>query len=256
MSILPVIGAAIGMGGDVFRGAQRRNQEAANIDRQQDHNLEIAKYNNSQMYQNWLKQQEYNKPEMQMQRFKNAGLNPNLIYGQTNTASPIQTSELKTTDQALSPILLPQFDLMDAMASYQNYQLRDSQIKNTDSVTKLNDIKSTHEIIKQSKTLTETEKKRLEKQLFEEMMPHRIYRAPLETSILHDKARLAFAEAERIPLTNENRQLKNDIARIQRDMEDYRKEKLQTSGLEKNDPYYIKLLYELLDKTGKLNSLK
>ena len=32
---------------------------------------------------------EYNEPKAQMQRFMEAGLNPNLIYGQTNTASPV-----------------------------------------------------------------------------------------------------------------------------------------------------------------------
>ncbi len=32
---------------------------------------------------------EYNSPAAQMQRFKDAGLNPNLIYGQSNTAQPV-----------------------------------------------------------------------------------------------------------------------------------------------------------------------
>lgn len=40
----------------------------------------------------WNMQNEYNTPKNQMLRFKEAGLNPNLIYGQTNTASPISTA--------------------------------------------------------------------------------------------------------------------------------------------------------------------
>lgn len=40
----------------------------------------------------WNMQNEYNTPANQMLRFKEAGLNPNLIYGQTNTASPISTA--------------------------------------------------------------------------------------------------------------------------------------------------------------------
>lgn len=40
----------------------------------------------------WNAQNEYNKPVNQMARFKEAGLNPNLIYGQTNMASPVHSS--------------------------------------------------------------------------------------------------------------------------------------------------------------------
>lgn len=35
-------------------------------------------------YNMWVKQQEYNSPSMQMQRLKEAGLNPNLVYGQSS----------------------------------------------------------------------------------------------------------------------------------------------------------------------------
>lgn len=41
----------------------------------------------------WHMQNEYNSPEAQMKRFKEAGLNPNLIYGQTNTSDAIRSSD-------------------------------------------------------------------------------------------------------------------------------------------------------------------
>ena len=40
----------------------------------------------------WNMNNAYNTPKAQMQRFKEANLNPNLIYGQTNTATPISTA--------------------------------------------------------------------------------------------------------------------------------------------------------------------
>lgn len=40
----------------------------------------------------WKLQNEYNLPVNQMQRWQDAGLNPNLIYSQQNTAGPIQAS--------------------------------------------------------------------------------------------------------------------------------------------------------------------
>lgn len=48
----------------------------------------------------WNMQNEYNTPAMQMQRFKDAGLNPNLIYGQGNAgnAGAVATPELRAPE--------------------------------------------------------------------------------------------------------------------------------------------------------------
>jgi hypothetical protein len=43
----------------------------------------------------WNRQNMYNAPEAQMKRFKDAGLNPHLIYGQMTTAQPIKTPDAK-----------------------------------------------------------------------------------------------------------------------------------------------------------------
>lgn len=40
----------------------------------------------------WNRQNAYNHPAAQMRRFREAGLNPHLIYGQTNMAGPIATA--------------------------------------------------------------------------------------------------------------------------------------------------------------------
>jgi len=40
----------------------------------------------------WHMNNEYNKPIMQMQRFKEAGLNPHLIYGQGNSGNSSMAS--------------------------------------------------------------------------------------------------------------------------------------------------------------------
>ena len=41
----------------------------------------------------WNRQNAYNAPAQQMQRFKEAGLNPNLIYKQTNEAAPVRSTD-------------------------------------------------------------------------------------------------------------------------------------------------------------------
>lgn len=45
-------------------------------------NMELAKYAYSQNLEQWNRQNAYNTPQAQMERYKEAGLNPNLIYSQ------------------------------------------------------------------------------------------------------------------------------------------------------------------------------
>lgn len=46
----------------------------------------------------WNRQNAYNTPKAQMERFKEAGLNPHLIYGQTNMASPVPSADVAKAD--------------------------------------------------------------------------------------------------------------------------------------------------------------
>lgn len=78
-----------------------RKQMKASIRAQQDENQKTRQYNlmlaqlqNQWNQQQWERENAYNSPIAQMQRYKDAGLNPNLIYGQENlsAASPEMTS--------------------------------------------------------------------------------------------------------------------------------------------------------------------
>lgn len=63
-------------------------------------NMELAKYQNEANYKLWQEQNAYNTPAAQMQRYKDAGLNPLLIYGQGNSgnAGPAPRVETPTVD--------------------------------------------------------------------------------------------------------------------------------------------------------------
>lgn len=56
------------------------------------------KYQQKQNIKLWNMQNEYNNPKAQMQRYIDAGLNPNLIYSQQNTAGDIAGSSLGDSD--------------------------------------------------------------------------------------------------------------------------------------------------------------
>jgi hypothetical protein len=82
-------------------------------------------YTNSQNRKNaladWNRQNAYNNPKQQMQRYKEAGLNPNLIYNQQNTAQPVRSTDY----------VAPQApDFQGVLAKSAQIKLQDQQLKN------------------------------------------------------------------------------------------------------------------------------
>ena len=76
------------------------NKELAEM--QNKWNRENAEYVYQKDLEQWNRENEYNSPAAQMQRYKEAGLNPNLIYGQSNTAA--SSPSMSTTDAAGYPM--------------------------------------------------------------------------------------------------------------------------------------------------------
>lgn len=60
---------------------------------------ELAKYNNDLNVSNWQLQNEYDSPAAQMQRYKEAGLNPNLIYGQMSSGTAPAAGQVSTNPE-------------------------------------------------------------------------------------------------------------------------------------------------------------
>lgn len=77
--------------------AQMRNQ------RQRRYQSQLMKEQNAMNIANWKMQNEYNSPAAQMARFQAAGLNPNLIYGQSNTAGSLPSVSAPNTPREDAP---------------------------------------------------------------------------------------------------------------------------------------------------------
>lgn len=71
-----------------------------------DYNLNLAKQQNQWNIDQWNRENEYNTPLNQMNRYKSAGLNPDLMYGQQNlsAASPEMTAGEGATPMDYSPV--------------------------------------------------------------------------------------------------------------------------------------------------------
>ena len=71
-----------------------------------DYNLNLAKQRSPWNIDQWNRENEYNTPLNQMNRYKSAGLNPDLMYGQQNlsAASPEMTAGEGATPMDYSPV--------------------------------------------------------------------------------------------------------------------------------------------------------
>lgn len=95
----------------------------------------------------WNQENAYNSPMAQMQRFKEAGLNPNLIYGQSNMGGSMATANLESTEYRSSKIdshapqqwqpRAPQFDLQDGVMAYLNFRQMSAQTNNLEQQNKV-----------------------------------------------------------------------------------------------------------------------
>lgn len=95
----PVIAGGITALAGLFGQGMKARQDRINIQSQQRHNKEIAKYNFDRQLEMWNKQNKYNAPASQMQRYQDAGLNPHLIYGSPQKAG-LATEMPKYQEQA------------------------------------------------------------------------------------------------------------------------------------------------------------
>lgn len=91
---MPITGdALLGSGSGLVGGTI--NAISTGVQNKKNRQFATEMYNRQKAdnYEFWQIQNEYNSPASQMARFKDAGLNPHLIYGQSNNAGPISTPD-------------------------------------------------------------------------------------------------------------------------------------------------------------------
>jgi hypothetical protein len=118
-----IIGGLLSAGTSIFTNKQNIQQQKATNAAQNQRNLELYNMQRADALSDWERQNQYNSPSQQMQRFKEAGLNPNLIYGQMTNAPAIRSTEAKAPD-----FVAPQIKgnpIADGIQSYQNIRQMD-----------------------------------------------------------------------------------------------------------------------------------
>ncbi|AXH73646.1 MAG: DNA pilot protein [Microviridae sp.] len=125
--LIPVIAAAGSViGGAIQSGIGFRGQKKTN-----EKNLELAKYQYSKDLEMWNKGNAYNAPEAQMQRLKDAGLNPNMVYGQgavANSSGQLPKYNAPTVDYNYQPPIAG--TTANVLNQYQDFQIKQAQANN------------------------------------------------------------------------------------------------------------------------------
>lgn len=129
-----------GLVSGIFNVGSQAMANAANMRAVRENNelhRELAEYQWSKNLEMWNLQNQYNSPASQMARFKEAGLNPNLIYSQGNAgnASSMPSYQSPTTQAVTRNALkMQQLDgVLDLIGKYQNIKIGAQQLQNMES---------------------------------------------------------------------------------------------------------------------------
>lgn len=131
LPLIPLITAGASLAGNIANAISTKQTNQ----RQQDYNAQMYDRQRADALADWNMQNAYNSPSQQMQRFKEAGLNPNLIYGQMTNSPVVRSTDMKTPD-----FVAPKMgDLGNTLSKYFETRQQDLTIKNQEKALELAD---------------------------------------------------------------------------------------------------------------------
>lgn len=131
LPLIPLITAGASLAGNIANAISTKQTNQ----RQQDYNAQMYDRQRADALADWNMQNAYNSPSQQMQRFKEAGLNPNLIYGQMTNSPVVRSTDMKTPDFVAPKI----GDLGSTLSKYFETRQQDLTIKNQEKALQLAD---------------------------------------------------------------------------------------------------------------------
>lgn len=174
--------ALINLGSAIYQSETARNNSKRTVKA----NKELAEYSYSKDLEMWNRMNDYNNPMSQMQRFKDAGLNPNLMYGQGNGGNAAQMPKYN------APTVEYKYDapnIAGVIGAYQDFSMRQAQINQTKAMTDNIEQRTISESINTGILGTKDLRSKDEYEQYK-------YLAPYQNSILGRKAEMAEADTQ------------------------------------------------------------
>lgn len=100
----------------------------------------LAKYAYSKDLEMWNRQNEYNLPINQMQRLEEAGLNPNMMYGQGVAGATGQAREMPRYQSVNAKYDFAPINALGALGLYQDLKIKQAQEENVRANTEAQEI--------------------------------------------------------------------------------------------------------------------
>jgi len=123
--LLPLLGMGLSA---VSQGANMLSQGAAN---RKNREFTEKMYNRQRQdsLSDWAMQNEYNSPQAQMERLRNANLNPNLVYGNGSVVANSQSMPRQASGQSYGH-QPTQFNFQDSIAAFTDARVKQAQYDN------------------------------------------------------------------------------------------------------------------------------
>lgn len=202
--------AIIGAGINAVVGGANAYAQGRMNKRSLRYNRELYDKQRKDSLSDWAMQNEYNSPSAQMQRYRDAGLNPHLIYGQSNEGATVRS----TDQQAWNP-RAPQFefDAGTEFARYYDTRIKEAQTDNLRAANTVSIQQAALLAAQTANTVQNTAKSQFELQLSRDLR---------ETSLQAATANLRQTEAQTTVMLNQDQRnaamtasnLKEAISRI------------------------------------------
>lgn len=137
------------IGGQDMQNQQQWNEQQAQNQQQWNQQMQNQQWNQQLSF--WHMMNQYNSPQAQMARFKEAGLNPHLIYGQGNAgnAASVQTPDVKGYTRAEASNHIRGLDVFGDFNRFQNIQAQ------TDNLESQSELASQNALLAAQKTANE-----------------------------------------------------------------------------------------------------
>lgn len=139
--LIPIIAA----GGTLLSQGIQQIGAKKRLKRQTAANMQLSEHAYAQDLDMWNKQNKYNDPSAQMLRLRNAGLNPNMVYGQGTVAGNTSGSAPKFNAPRVEREPTVPLNFQGAISQFQDVQQRSANIDLTQSQIALTDQKAATE---------------------------------------------------------------------------------------------------------------
>jgi len=189
------VNTGLQIGGNLLANYQNQKFSQHMYEKQKTDNLDF-----------WRQQNDYNSPQAQMRRFQEAGLNPNLIYGQGNSgnASTIQSPDIKggQNRSIFEGIQNP----LNVIGAYQDATIKQAQTDNLKTQNGVLQSQQALNIAKEKSTLTQEQRQQFDLDFAKSM-------ADTQADYLRAKTEVEKAEAggREFKVKYSNQKLLNDL---------------------------------------------